>query len=107
MEIPNFHDIRRVANISYRSGSMKSKSTEDIKPTQTDSDSIKISTVGSFQSKLDGYTKQYASVNDSDNAISPSQILHLKTAYSNDNCPVSGVDIAASILTQTLGYEPI
>ena len=105
MEISGIHEVHQRLPIATSKlftssvGGPVSIGTERI-----GSDTITISPKASFQAKLDVETKKYAATEKADCGIAPARMEQLKNAYQGDHCPVSGSDIASSILKQVCGY---
>lgn len=84
--------------------SREKKTTEDSTTSHVETygtDTVDISSNGSFKAKLGTYSKTFEA--HSKQAASQERIEELKTAYTGDNCPVSGVDIASAIAKYALG----
>lgn len=97
--LQNYYRIQNPTNVG-RVGRTNSEATG------TDSDKIRtdkvdISSQGSFKAQLAACAKSYAS--QSASTASPERIAQLKQQYSADACPVSGTDIAGSVMRYILG----
>lgn len=104
MEINHIRNYYHLQNAS-NSGRVK-KSSEGIQSEGFETygkDEVAISSDASFKATLSSYAKAYASHKKQD--VSAQQIEKLKAEYAGDNCPVSGRDIAASIIKYTFGTD--
>ncbi|NLW64975.1 MAG: hypothetical protein GXY26_01900 [Clostridiales bacterium] len=66
-------------------------------------DEVAISSDASFKAALSSYAKAYAS--NKNQEVSAERVEALKSAYSGDNCPVSGRDVAAAVIKYTFGTD--
>lgn len=98
--IQNYYRLQNAAN----TGRVKRMPEESASLTSSESygtDKVAISSEASFKAELSSFAKVYATKNKQE--VSPERIEELKMAYKDDNCPVSGRDIASSIIKSTFG----
>jgi len=84
--------------------SREKKTTEDSTTSHAETygtDTVEISSNGSFKAELGTYSKTFEA--HSKQNASQERIDELKTAYTGDNSPVSGIDIASAIAKYTFG----
>ena len=84
--------------------SREKKTTEDSTTSHAETygtDTVEISSNGSFKAELGTYSKAYETHSKQD--ASQERVEQLKVSYAGDNCPVSGTDIATAIMKYTFG----
>lgn len=102
MEINSIQNFYRLQN-SANTGRVKKAAEESVySPSESyGTDKINISSEASFKAELSTYAKVSATQNAQN--VTAERIEKLKEDYKGDNCPVSGRDIASSILKYTFG----
>lgn len=103
MEINNIKNFFRLQNtvdptrVNKTAAELKSETFEP-----RGKDRVAISPEANFKAELSSYAKVYAK----NLEVSSERLEELKAAYAGDNCPVSGRDIAASVIRHVLGTDP-
>lgn len=69
-------------------------------------DQVIISPEASFRARLEVASKQVAAAPQPRQEVSAERMSQLKAQYAGDNCPVSGADIAQSMLGRACGILP-
>ena len=84
-------------------GKMSQKTEQTPQAQKSRSDSIDISPAGALQSKVESAAVTYTAIAKENASVSAARIAALKIKYQGDASPVSGMDIAQSILEKVCG----
>lgn len=107
MEIKNVYDMS-VANVQKvaktASQPQEPANTKQVSSKGSSKDTVSISAEASFKSKLNNVTKSYVTSARSIDSVSQTRMNTLKESYSGDNCPVSSINIATSMMQSVCGY---
>lgn len=102
MEISSVQNFYRTQNVATY-GRVK-RNTEETTAAATlnrETDTVDLSSEASFRATLAASARSYAA--QSTQSVSAERIAALKQTYAGDNVPVSGGDIASSIMRAALG----
>lgn len=99
--VQNFYRMQNTQQVSRVKRSSEDSTTAAVSAQNYETDTVDLSADASFRTGLAASARSYAA--QSTQGASAERISALKQAYAGDNTPVSGKDIAASMMRSALG----